>query len=81
MASDFELFHVTYRLPIFGTDGKQFHEETHLMMICTKEGREDARDTCERFHPGCKVEAVQSQLEAAAGVKATLPKRRTKGKK
>ena len=64
MADNFEIFHVKYRLPKFGTDN-EFQDEPHLFIVSTKEGRNDAIKACKQFHKGCKVESVHSYIEVA----------------
>lgn len=70
--SDWEIFHVTYRLPKFGSD-TEFQDETHEMMISTRGGRTDAKAACKQYHHGCKIEQVRSGLEVAANIDLTKP--------
>lgn len=67
MRSNFEIFHVTYRMPKFGTEN-EYQDETHLFMVSTPNGKKDAINACERFHKGCKVESVYTYMEILAGV-------------
>lgn len=64
-AKQFELFHVTFRLPKFGTDGQEFQEETHVMGVSTRGGEKDAIAACEKYHSGCKVESVVKYKKGA----------------
>lgn len=67
--NDWELFTVTYQLPKFGSNGKEFEDQEWHMMVCTPGGRDDATAACKQHHKGCKVLHTLSQLEVAAGVK------------
>ena len=56
-----ELFHVGYRLPKFGTEN-EYLPEIHTFKVSTQGGIMDAKETCERFHKGCKIVQVLDNL-------------------
>ena len=68
----FEIFTVKYRLPVFGTEGREFHPELHEFLVNTKGGRKDAEEACRKYHPGCKVELVMTRMETLCNLEGTL---------
>lgn len=84
MHGKWELFHVRYRMPLFGSEGKEFRPEVMEMMVSTQGGRDDAKAACIKYHPGCKVVNVCSHIEELAGVNVSLAPKKvssTKSKK
>ena len=68
----FEIFTVKYRLPVFGTEGREFHPETHEFLVSTQGGKKDAEEACKKYHPGCKVELVMTRMETLCNLEGTL---------
>ena len=68
----FEIFTVKYRLPVFGTEGREFHPEMHEFMVSTRGGRKDAEAACKEYHPGCKIELVMTRMETLCNLEGVL---------
>lgn len=73
----FEIFYVKFQMPKFGTEG-EFQEQEQLFIVSTQGGREDARQTCERYHKNCRITSIQSRMEELCGVKVPLKKKTAK---
>lgn len=65
LSGEWEIFTVKYRLPVFGSEG-EYQKETHIMIVQTKGGAEDAKKAAMQYHKGCKIDAVLDRLAAAA---------------
>ena len=79
--SKWELFIVTYQLPKFGSNGKEFDDQEWHLTVGTQGGSADASAACKQYHKGCKVLGVVSRLEELAGVKIAKPTTKTTKKK
>lgn len=60
-----ELFTCHYQNKKFGTED-EFLPEDHIFTVCTDKGKDDAKDSCLRHHPSCKIICVLNQLEEAS---------------
>jgi hypothetical protein len=69
--SKWELFHVRYLMPVFGSEGKEFNPHVHEFMVSTQGGKADAKAACMKYHAGCKIINICNHLEELAGVGKT----------
>lgn len=61
-----EIFTVHYQEPVFGTEGREFHKETKIMIVGTPLGIDDAVEACAKYHHGVRVICALDTLQEKA---------------
>ena len=63
----YEIWTVSYQTPKFGCEG-EFNKDIVHMLVASYLGRDDATETCRRFHRGCRIICTLNRLEYATGL-------------